>query len=149
MILHQNIELSWNKEARGGKMASVRNAVPEFFNISRENISLNPASCIWGNVKVYTLSNDESDKFHNIFNSYELDILEDKLLIFKLKDNGFRKKVSTLDQGDYVRIIKYWESMSLEYYTIYHKSVVNIFFGDLPIQDNHFPIYQPVQIFKE
>jgi hypothetical protein len=149
MILHQNIELSWNIEARGGKMASVRNAFPEFFNISNENIFLNPASSIWGTVRVYTLSNDENDKFHNIFNGYELEILEDKLLIFKLKDNGFRKKSATLNQGDYVRIIKYWKSMSLEYYTIYHKSVVNIFFGDLPIQDNHFSIYQPVQVFKE
>jgi hypothetical protein len=149
MILHQNIELSWNKEARGGKMASVRNAIPEFFNISKENVSINPASCIWGMVRICTLSNDENDKFHSIFSSYEFEISEDKLLIFKPKGNGFREKMAELKNGDYFRIIKYWKSMSLEYYTVYHKSVVNIFFGDLPIADNHFSIYQPIQVLKE
>ena len=148
MILHQNIEISWDKKARGGKMATVRNAIPEFFYISKENISLNQESCIWGIVKANTLSNDENSKFHNIFIGYEFEISEDKLLIFKPKHNGFRKKIIELKMGDYVRIIKYWKSMSLEYYTVYHKSVVNIFFGDLPIQENHFSIYQPIQIFK-
>jgi hypothetical protein len=149
MILYQNIELSWDKKARGGKMATVRNAIPEAFCISKENIPLNQESCIWGIVQTHTLANDENSKFHNIFRGYEFDISEDKLLIFKPKDNGFRKKIVALKNGDYVRIIKYWKSMSLEHYTVYHKSVVNIFFGDLPIPDNHFSIYQPIQIFKD
>ena len=149
MILHQNIELSWNKKARGGKMAAVRNAIPEVFVISKENRTLNQDSCIWGIAQTHILSNDENAKFHIIFSGYEFEVLDDRLLIFKPKDNGFRKKITELKPGDYVRIIRYWKSMSLEYYTVFHKSVVNIFFGDLPIPDNYFSVYQPVLVLKE
>jgi hypothetical protein len=149
MILHQNIELSWSKKARGGKMATVRNAIPEVFNISKEKISLNPASCIWGIAETYILSEYENNKLHTIFSGYEFEILEDKLMIFKPKGNGFRKKVVELKQGDYVRIIRYWKSMNWECYTVFHKSVVNIFWGDLPIRDDYFSNYQPVWVLKE
>jgi hypothetical protein len=84
-------------------MATIRNVVPAFFNISKEHISLNPASCIWGMDRAYTLLNTENNTLNHIFSSYEFEILEDKLVIFKPKDNNFRKKIAELKQGDYVR----------------------------------------------
>lgn len=130
MITLQNIEISWTKEARGGRFATVRNAVPHAFDISFERKYQYPENCISVTNESIRIEDTDTDKLICVVYNLIFTIEEDTLQIKMPKYNGYDKKIAILRNNESIQFLRFSKTMNYEHNTIYHKTIVNLVFSN-------------------
>ena len=149
MIKIQNIEISWTKEARGGKLATRRNAVPHAFEISSERKYLRIENCIAVKYESARFDDDTTDKQISVVGNLIFEVENDVPLIKIPKYNGYDKKIARLHHNESVRLIRFSKSMDYEHTTTYHKSIVNLVCSNETIPADYFITLSFSYVFDE
>src|SRR6218665_3421030 len=103
MIVLQNIGISWTKEARGGRLATVRNAVPHAFEISTERKYQYIDKSISLIYESILIADNDTDKLISAIYNLIFRIEDDALQIKMPKYNGHDKKIATLQNNESVQ----------------------------------------------
>lgn len=142
MLICQNVEINWTKEARGGKMASTRNAVPYVFPISSDRQNFRVENCIWGYSETDKYDDNDSNKFHNIFSGLIFSVEKNQLFIKYLKFKNFEKKVAVLKHNQSFQVAEFSILLTYDFEKIYKKKIMNLYFGTKNIPINYFQTVQ-------
>lgn len=138
MITIQNIEISWTKDARGGRLATVRNAVPHAFEISLEREYQNFERYISLRYESVRIEDTATDKLISEISNLIFTIEDNALQIKMPKYNGYDKKIAVLQNGQSIQFIRFLKLNDLEYRTTYHKKIVNLVFSQGAIPLDYF-----------
>ena len=138
MITLQNIEISWTKKARGGKLATLRNSIPHVFDISFDKKTQRVNDCISVSYGCIQIEDTETSKLISVISNLFFEVENNSLIIKIPKNNGFDKKIAILNRNESIQFIRFSKSMSYEFMTIYKKSIINLVFSDKIASSNHF-----------
>jgi hypothetical protein len=138
MITLQNIEISWTKEARGGKLAAVRNGVPHAFEISFERKNQRLENCISVHYESARIEDTATDKLISAIYNLIFAVEDNTLQIKMPKYNGYDKKIATLQNGQSIQFIRFSKSMDYDHNTTYHKKIANLVFSHENIPLDYF-----------
>lgn len=138
MITLQNIGISWKKAARGGKLATVRNAVPHAFEISFEREYQNLENCISVRYESIQIEDNATHKLISEVGNLIFEVENEELLIKIPKYNGYNKQLATLQNRESVRFIRFYKSMDYDHNTTYYKEIVNLVFSNESIPHDFF-----------
>lgn len=138
MITLQNIDISWTKEARGGKLASVRNSIPHAFEISFERKCQRIESCISVIYESIHIEDIAADKLDGLIYNLIFTLDEHTLQIKMPKYNGYDKKIAALYNDQSIRFIRFSKTMDYAHNTTYHKTISNLVFSRESIPLDYF-----------
>ncbi|XZF14073.1 hypothetical protein ACTHGU_20025 [Chitinophagaceae bacterium MMS25-I14] len=148
----QRIKTEWGKEARGGKMAALRNAYPEIVLIDKSNTRKyfrDNETGIEQNVEftTYKLHGDDECLFEN---GYVRAMQEGDNVKMMLSGPGeyFYKTLCVLEPGTWLQV-RYNGIYPLEHTWRYFKVVLNIHNGDLAsLPEDYFLNMPPIGSFS-
>ncbi len=138
MITLQNVEISWTKKARGGKLAALRNSIPHEFEISENRKFQRFDDCILLSFESKQFENSDTSNLKSIISSLFFEIEDEKLLIKIPKYNGYDLTIAKLNNCESIQFIKFSKSMDYEFVTSYKKSIINLVFASKKIPLNFF-----------
>lgn len=138
MITLQNISISWTKEARGGRLATVRNAVPHAFEISFEREYQRIENCISVHYESARIEDTAIDKLISVIYNLIFEVEDNALQIKMPKYNGYDKKIATLQNGQSIQFIRFSKSMDYDHFITYHKTIANLVFSHENIPLDYF-----------
>lgn len=138
MITLQKIEISWSKEARGGRLASVRNAVPHAFEISPERKYQYFENCISLIYESARIEDTATDKLISEIYNLIFTVEDNALQIQMPKYNGYDKKIATLQNGQSIQFVSFSKSMNYDHFITYHKIIANLVFSHENIPLDYF-----------
>ncbi|RYU93635.1 hypothetical protein [Emticicia agri] len=138
MITCQQIEISWTKEARGGRLATVRNAIPYAFEISSDRKSLTIEKYISVIYESMQVPDNATNKLISVVGNLIFEI-ENNILQVKIpRYNGYDQKLASLNPDDTIQFMKFSTSIDYEHTITYHKWVVNMAFSNGNISSDYF-----------